>query len=82
VNNLISGALFSVMSAPRNRDDEDRKSIRRQIFNKKKSGPVPKESSDDLRIRNKIKNEFKSKKTDIVQDELWEDWEDELDKYK
>lgn len=70
------------MSAPRNRDDEDRKSIRRQIFNKKKSGPVPKESSDDLRIRNKIKNEFKSKKTDIVQDELWEDWEDELDKYK
>jgi hypothetical protein len=82
VNNLILGALFSVMSAPRNRDDEDRKSIRRQIFNKKKSGPVPKESSDDLRIRNKIKNEFKSKKTDIVQDELWEDWEDELDKYK
>jgi hypothetical protein len=70
------------MSAPRNKDDEDRKSIRRQIFNKKKSGPAPKESSDDLRIRNKIKNEFKSKKTDMVQDELWEDWEDELDKYK
>ena len=79
---MISGALFLVMSEPRNRDDEDRKSIRRQNFNKKKSGPVQKESSDDLRIRNKIKNEFRSKKTDMVQEELWEDWEDELDKYK
>lgn len=70
------------MAEARNRDEEDRKSIRRQNFNKKKSGPVPKESSDDLRIRNKIKNEFKSKKTDMVQEELWEDWEDEIDKYK
>ena len=79
---MISGALFLVMSEPRSRDDEDRKSIRRQNFNKKKSGPPHKESSDDLKIRNKIKNEFRSKKTDMVQEELWEDWEDEIDKYK
>lgn len=70
------------MAEARNKDEEDRKSIRRQNFNKKKSEPVPKENSDDLRIRNKIKNEYKSKKTDMAQEELWEDWEDEIEKYK
>jgi hypothetical protein len=70
------------MAEERNKDDEDRKSIRRQNFHKKKAGPAPKEGSEDLRIRNKIKNEFKSKKTDMVQEELWENWEDELDNYR
>lgn len=69
------------MSTQNNRDNEDRKSVRRENFSKKKTHTARFEDSDEFRVKHKISKEFKSKKTDMRQEELWEDWEEELDKY-
>jgi hypothetical protein len=69
------------MSTQNNRDNEDRKSVRRENFSKKKTRLTRFEDSDEFRAKNKISKEFKSKKRDMSQEELWEDWEEQLDRY-
>lgn len=66
----------------RDNEDRDRKSIRREIFNKKKSTVKQNNSSDEFKIKNKIKHELKSKKITMQEEELWEDWENQLDRYR
>lgn len=66
----------------KNRDNEDRKSVRREIFNKKKNVTKQSSTSDEFKIKNKVKHELKSKKMHMQEEELWEDWEDQLDKYR
>jgi hypothetical protein len=66
----------------RDNEDRDRKSIRREIFNKKKSTVKQNNSSDEFKIKNKIKHELKSKKMTMQEEELWEDWENQLDRYR
>ena len=61
--------------------DDDRKSMRRENFSKKKNFINKPEESEDFKIKNKIKQEFKSKKREMQEDELWEDWQEELNKY-
>jgi|688.fasta_scaffold282442_4 hypothetical protein len=63
------------------KDYEDRKSLRRENFFKKKGLPIQKQENEEFKKKIKIKNEFKSKKIDMNQDELWEDWEEQLRKY-
>lgn len=70
------------MSTRNNKDNEDRKSIRRENFSKKKFNVSRPEDMDEFRAKNKINKEFKSKKRNMSQEELWEDWEEEIDRYK
>lgn len=70
------------MSTQNNKDNEDRKSIRRENFSKKKFNASRPEDMDEFRAKNKINKEFKSKKRNMSQEELWEDWEEEMDRYK
>lgn len=66
----------------KNRDNEDRKSLRRENFNKKKFPHKSDNQAEEIRIRNKIKHELKSKKMHMREEELWEDWENQLDDYR
>lgn len=66
----------------KNRDNEDRKSLRRENFNKKKFPHKSDNQPEEIRIRNKIKHELKSKKMHMKEEELWEDWENQLDDYR
>lgn len=57
-------------------DFENRKNNRRQNIQKKN---LDRKSSDiDYRDNNKLKKQFKKHKEDLRQEELWEDWEDEV----
>ena len=57
-------------------DFENRKNNRRQNIQKK---TLDRRSSDvDYRDINKLKKQFKKHKEEIRQEELWEDWEDEI----
>lgn len=55
-------------------ESEDRKLERRNIFNRKKSNKKP-QVSEEFRAQKKINNEIKQKKLRMVEEELWEDWE-------
>lgn len=70
------------MSTQNNKDNEDRKSLRRDNFSKKKNFESKKDDIDDYKIKNKIKYELKSKRRNMEEEELWEDWEEQLDKYR
>lgn len=57
-------------------DFENRKNSRRQNIQKKS---LDRRSNDmDYRDSNKLKKQFKKHKEEIRQEELWEDWEDEI----
>jgi hypothetical protein len=57
-------------------DFENRKNNRRQNIQKKN---LNRRSNDiDYRDTNKLKKQFKKHKEEIRQEELWEDWEDEI----
>lgn len=57
-------------------DFENRKNNRRQNIQKKN---LDRRSNDiDYRDSNKLKKQFKKHKEEIRQEELWEDWEDEI----
>lgn len=57
-------------------DFENRKNNRRQNIQKKN---LDRRSNDiDYRDTCKIKKQFKKQKEEIRQEELWEDWEDEI----
>lgn len=57
-------------------DFENRKNNRRENIQKKN---LNRRSNDmDYRDTNKLKKEFKKHKEEIRQEELWEDWEDEI----
>jgi hypothetical protein len=55
---------------------EDRKQNRRAIFNNKKQ-PV-KEKFMEQRDKTKIKKELKSKMEKMREEELWEEWDNEI----
>jgi hypothetical protein len=58
-------------------DQENRKEIRRNNFNKKKN--LDRHGSEfDAKDLNKMKKQFKSKKEYLRQEELWEEWQDEI----
>ena len=54
-------------------DKEDRRSNYKQKNSKKSNKELAAESKDS----NKIKKEFKHRKAEIEQDELWEDWQEQ-----
>ena len=54
-------------------DKEDRRSSYKQKNSRQNHRDVAIESKD----RNKIKKEFKHRKAEIEQDELWEDWQEQ-----
>jgi hypothetical protein len=57
-------------------DFENRKNNRRQNIQKKN---LNRRSNDiDYRDTNKLKKQFKKHKEEMRQEELWEDWEDEI----
>jgi hypothetical protein len=70
------------MSTQNNKDNEDRKSVRRANFSKKRNFEHKKDEVDEHKIKNKIKYELKSRRRDMEEEELWEDWEEQLDKYR
>jgi hypothetical protein len=55
----------------------DRKHIRRDNITKKKHKNHNREDIDGRDV-NKIKKAFKHKKTELFQEELWEEWQDEI----
>jgi len=52
-------------------DKEDR----RFHYKQKNSKKTNKGLASDVKDQNKVKKEFKNKKAEIEQDELWEDWQ-------
>jgi hypothetical protein len=56
---------------------EDRKQNRRAVFNNKKQQPV-KEKFMEQRDKTKIKKELKSKIEKMKEEELWEEWDNEI----
>lgn len=56
---------------------QDRKNNRRDSLSKKKSKHRNRDEFD-ARDLNKIQKEFKHKKKELYQDELWEEWQDEI----
>lgn len=57
-------------------DFEKRKNNRRQNIQKKN---MDRKSNDiDYRDVNKLKKQFKKHREDLKQEELWEDWENEI----
>lgn len=59
-----------------NNDFEDRKNYRREKFsNKKKTSKDLDQSYKDIK---KIKKEYRSKIEEMEQEELWEEWENEI----
>jgi len=54
-------------------DKEDRRSNYKQKNSKKSHKELAAESKDN----NKIKKEFKNRKAEIDQDELWENWQEQ-----
>jgi hypothetical protein len=55
-------------------ESEDRKLERRNIFNRKKQTKKS-QVSEEFRAQKKINNEIKQKKLRMIEEELWEDWE-------
>jgi len=59
-----------------NNDFEDRKNYRREkLSNKKKTSKDLDQSYRDIK---KIKKEYRSKIEEMEQEELWEEWENEI----
>jgi hypothetical protein len=65
------------MNINNNEDFQDRKSLRRDSFKQKKS---TQNFTDKLESRDKakIKKALKSKMEKIKEEEIWEDWENEI----
>jgi hypothetical protein len=60
-----------------NEDQENRKEVRRNNFNKKKC--LDKSNSEfESKDINKMRKQFKTKKEYLRQEELWEEWQDEI----
>jgi len=57
-------------------DQENRKDVRRDHIKKKYLDK--KMDNSDRRDQNKIKKQFKRHKEDIRQEEIWEEWNDEV----
>jgi len=60
-----------------NSENEDRKSVRRKSFKKK----ITSDRVDydiEKRDRTKIKNQLKTKIERMREEEIWEDWENEI----
>ena len=57
--------------------DQERKEYRRNTLRSKKN-IKDKEYSVDKKDSSKIKKEFKNKKRQLAQEEMWEQWEDEI----
>lgn len=55
-------------------EPEDRKTERRSSFNRKKQIKKP-QVSEEFRAQKRINNEIKQKKLRMLEEELWEDWE-------
>ena len=60
-----------------NEDQENRKEVRRNNFHKKKC--LDKSNSEfESKDINKMRKQFKTKKEYLRQEELWEEWQDEI----
>jgi len=59
-------------------DSADDRKIERRNNLKKKKGLKKTNISDEYKAKNKIKNEIKNKKLNMIEEELWEDWENQL----
>ena len=57
--------------------EQDRKEYRRNTLKSKKNGKEQKYSVDK-RDSNKIQKAFKNKKRELSEEEIWEQWEDEV----
>lgn len=57
-------------------DFENRKTSRRQSLQQKLS--MRHSDNNDARDQKKLKKEFKRNKESLRQEELWDDWEDEI----
>lgn len=55
----------------------DRKSYRRDNISRKKTRPKDTEFIDN-RDQNKLNKAFKHRKREIYEEELWEEWQDEI----
>lgn len=59
-------------------NNNDRKNCRRDSFKKKHTIKRNDDFSGEIRDRAKIKKALKSKIEKMKEDELWEEWEDEI----
>tara|TARA_R100001163_G_C5012282_1_gene157776 strand:+ start:736 stop:915 length:180 start_codon:yes stop_codon:yes gene_type:complete len=57
--------------------EQDRKEYRRTTLRSKKNGK-DKDYSVDKKDSNKIQKAFKHKKRELEEEEMWEQWEDEI----
>jgi|TARA_Y100000385_G_C12782831_1_gene504246 hypothetical protein len=57
--------------------EQDRKEYRRTTLRSKKNGK-DKDYSVDKKDNNKIQKAFKHKKRELKEEEMWEQWEDEI----
>lgn len=57
--------------------EQDRKEYRRNTLKSKKNGKEQKYSVDK-KDSNKIQKAFKNKKRELSEEEIWEQWEDEV----
>lgn len=59
-------------------DRQDRKEYRRSTFKQKRSGKTKDVTVSEKHDKNKIKSAFKNKKRDLEEEEIWEQWQDEV----
>jgi hypothetical protein len=57
--------------------EQDRKEYRRTNFKCKKNGKI-KEKTSDKKDKHKIKQAFKHRKMEIEEEEIWEQWQNEV----
>jgi len=58
--------------------EEDRKQNRRNSFKNKKYKTTNKDYIVDRKDQTKLKKAFKHKKIELEEEEVWEQWEDEI----
>ena len=61
-----------------NDDLEDRKDVRREHINSKKTHVSPDSRNNEVKkTQKKLSRQFKQSKVDLEQEELWENWQEE-----
>lgn len=58
--------------------EQDRKEYRRSTFKQKKNGKTKDQITSEKQDKNKIKSAFKHRKMELEEEEIWEQWQDEV----
>lgn len=58
--------------------EQDRKEYRRSTFKQKRSGKTKDHNSAEKQDNHKIKSAFKHRKRELEEEEIWEQWQDEV----